>query len=196
MPLRIILPIIYSLIVYWLIGYQGGILNVLKFIIVILLINVVAASFMLMLSASVKTVACTPSFVFLTFCDMLIQFTNNKTLLTAGTVIAVLVLLLMLLFGGLFLNVESSPRWINWIKYLSWMLYGYEALVTNEMYGLKILVSLEGVDRIFVDGNIFLTQFGFIYENFGRDLAILGGFSAAYLLIAYLVMRFFVKYRQ
>jgi hypothetical protein len=54
----------------------------------------------------------------------------------------------MLLFGGLFLNVESSPVWINWIKYLSWMLYSYEALVTNEMFGLKVRVSLEGVDKV------------------------------------------------
>jgi hypothetical protein len=58
-PLRVVLPIIYSFIVYWLIGYQSGVLNFLRFVIVVLLINVVSASFMLMLSASVRTVACT-----------------------------------------------------------------------------------------------------------------------------------------
>ena len=56
-PLRVALPIGYSLIVYWMIGYQNTVLNALRFIIVIILLNVVSAAFMFMLSASVRTVS-------------------------------------------------------------------------------------------------------------------------------------------
>jgi ABC-type multidrug transport system permease subunit len=41
----------------------------------------------------------------------------------------------MMLFGGLFLNVESIPKYFYWVSYLSWFYYGFEALSINEWDG-------------------------------------------------------------
>merc|ERR1712071_549533 len=38
----------------------------------------------------------------------------------------------LLLFGGFFLKNGSVPDWLGWIGYLSWFMYGNEALTINQ----------------------------------------------------------------
>jgi ABC-type multidrug transport system permease subunit len=38
----------------------------------------------------------------------------------------------IMLFSGFLSNVDSYPKWIAWIQYLSPIRYGFEALVRNE----------------------------------------------------------------
>ena len=38
----------------------------------------------------------------------------------------------IILFGGVFTNVDTYPAWIRWLQYLSPIRYGLEALVYNE----------------------------------------------------------------
>lgn len=121
-PLRIILPIIYCLVTYWIIGYQNEAFNVLRFIIIMIATNFVAASFMMFLATAMRTIS-------------------------SATVIATLVLLIMLLFGGFLLNVDSIPAFIGWIRYLSWFLYAYEAVVGSELGDLMVLVDLPGIPK-------------------------------------------------
>lgn len=55
-----------------------------------------------------------------------------------GMALAVLPLLLLplLMFSGLIINMGSIPIYFRWIKHLSPMKYGYEALMKNEYAGM------------------------------------------------------------
>lgn len=43
----------------------------------------------------------------------------------------------VLLFGGFFLQNGSSPDWLNWIRYISWLMYGNEALSYNQWHDVE-----------------------------------------------------------
>lgn len=46
--------------------------------------------------------------------------------------IAIPMIMPLLLFGGFFLENGSAPDYLNWISYLSWFMYGNEALSINQ----------------------------------------------------------------
>lgn len=56
MPLRIIFPLIYGVVVYWMAGFVGDPDHFLKFILVFLLFNMVAASMFYVISIAVPSV--------------------------------------------------------------------------------------------------------------------------------------------
>jgi hypothetical protein len=37
---------------------------------------------------------------------------------------------------NLFIYVRDVPVWLIWLKYISWFLYGYEALLVNQWDGI------------------------------------------------------------
>lgn len=43
----------------------------------------------------------------------------------------------MLLFGGFFLQSGTVPVYLDWIKYLSWFMYGNEALSINQWHDVQ-----------------------------------------------------------
>ncbi len=43
----------------------------------------------------------------------------------------------VLLFGGFFLQNGSVPVYLDWLRYLSWFMYGNEALSINQWYGVE-----------------------------------------------------------
>ncbi len=42
-----------------------------------------------------------------------------------------------MIFGGYFLNNETTPKYFLWIRYLSWFNYANEALVVNQWHGVE-----------------------------------------------------------
>ena len=54
------------------------------------------------------------------------------------------IILPLFLFGGMFLKNGSIPAWLDWIKYISWFFYSYEALVINQWSGVAN-ISCNGV---------------------------------------------------
>lgn len=68
-----------------------------------------------------------------------------------------LILLPLMLFSGLFVNQGSIPVYFDWIKYLSPMKYGFEALFKNEFTGLVLKDSENGGDK---NGEIFIAKYG------------------------------------
>jgi ABC-type transport system involved in multi-copper enzyme maturation permease subunit len=85
----------------------------------------------------------------------------------------------VLLFGGFFLQNGSVPNYLNWISYLSWFMYGNEALSINQWYG----VEFNNTDCQYVGYNI--TKFtDFLPENADGPIAnfieVLTGIYAAY----------------
>ena len=55
----------------------------------------------------------------------------------------------VLLFGGFFLQNGSVPVYLDWLRYLSWFMYGNEALSVNQWYN----VTFENPDCQYVGYN-------------------------------------------
>ena len=53
------------------------------------------------------------------------------------------IILPLFLFGGLFLKNGTIPFWMDWIKYLSWFLYSYEALLINQWSGITNISCMD-----------------------------------------------------
>lgn len=56
-----------------------------------------------------------------------------------ANLVATLVMLFEMLFGGLLLNKASMPASFQWMQNLSFFNYAFEALVVNEVAGLTLV---------------------------------------------------------
>lgn len=91
----------------------------------------------------------------------------------SATMLSVLVLLMSLLFSGLFINKETIPVGLLWIEKLSVFHYAYEALAVNEVNGLILKEKKFGLN-IEVPGAVILSTFGFDVGAIGLDIGLLG----------------------
>jgi len=107
LPLALIFPLLYCIISYWMVGLSQS-ANFLLFILVVFL-NVLNAQ-------SVGL-------------DVGAFFLNVKKAQVAATIYT----LLMMLTAGFL--VTDIPVWIDWIKYLSFIRYGYQILLTIQFSG-------------------------------------------------------------
>lgn len=80
----------------------------------------------------------------------------------------------VLLFGGFFLENGSAPDYLNWLSYLSWFMYGNEALSVNQWRG----VEFENPDCDYLGFNVSaLESVPGITENI---IDFIGGLYTAY----------------
>jgi ABC-type multidrug transport system permease subunit len=70
--------------------------------------------------------------------------------------IAPLLLIFFLIFGGFYINNDSIPVYFIWMKYWSFIRYGYEALVVNEFDGVTFTGPMNSV----LPGSQIIAQFG------------------------------------
>lgn len=107
---RIIPVLLFSIITYFMIGFQ---LEVDKFFIYLLTL------FMVSTTAASVTYA----------------FSSVARVTAVATLLSALTFVLSMLFGGFFISLSSLPVWLSWLKYLSLFRYGTEALAINELRG-------------------------------------------------------------
>ncbi|EAR86542.1 ABC-2 family transporter protein (macronuclear) [Tetrahymena thermophila SB210] len=104
----IIFPIISSLILYWMVGFNDEeALRVLTFIFVMVLMSLAGLAFGYLGGSA---------------------FSDAKV----ATSLAPLVLMPFMLFAGLYKNASDYASWIGWIQYISPIKYGFIAVVRNE----------------------------------------------------------------
>jgi len=104
-----------------------------------------------------------------------------------------------MLFGGFLVNKQSTPSFIRWLKYLSFLNYGFEILLVNELDNLSIRFLPKGYDikkAVTVNGRVFLDQFDMEPSRFHTDLIMLVVMSFGYLLLTYVLLRWAVKERR
>lgn len=94
------------------------------------------------------------------------------------------------LFGGLLLNVESMPPALQWIRKLSFFMYGFEVLAVNEFNGLLLQFNPNGINGPEIRGETFMQVLALDTspETMANDLKVLGLLSLAYLLIGFVVL--------
>ena len=106
----------------------------------------------------------------------------------AANLIATVVFLIMLLFGGFLLNIQTMSKMIGWLRYLSIFSYAFEVLMTNELKGLIINFDAPGYPKVPIYGDEFLKTLGMDYENRGYDLLALLVIIVAFNGLSYLFL--------
>ncbi|KAJ3099008.1 hypothetical protein HDU97_003535 [Phlyctochytrium planicorne] len=168
-PLRMIPPIILGLICYHMIGLRAeDVYFLLRFLLVLILFNLTAASCCMMIS---------------------IVFRDSSM----ASLIATLVMLFEMLFGGLLLNKGTVPKYATWLQTFSFFNCALEALVVNEVNGLTLYETKFGL-QIDVPGAIILQTFGFNAKGYWQDVQYLVLMFLSFLAIGFLWLQFMHVY--
>lgn len=106
-PGFIVDPLIFCLIAYWMVGLQRHLYHFTMTVLAIIFTANTASACGSMFSAMFESIP--HIMLFLTPFDVV-----------------------LLVSGGLFINLTSMPWFIEWVKYLSWFMYTYEALTITQ----------------------------------------------------------------
>ena len=107
-PYMMIMPLIFILMFYWMVGFASTFEQFILFYMVVVLINLVGNSIGLLLGSVI---------------------TDSKSLADGVT----LAILPFVLFSGFFKNTGNIPKWIHWVQYISPIKFGFAALCENEV---------------------------------------------------------------
>ncbi|KAI7893449.1 P-loop containing nucleoside triphosphate hydrolase protein [Mucor mucedo] len=168
-PLRVLPPLVMGSISYYMIGLNPSIHIFGKFLLVLVLFNLAAAGLCLCFATAFKN-------------------------LSAANLLANLVILFSMLFGGFLLNKDHIPPMLSWLQYLSFFNYGYEALIVNELK--DITLRDKSIADIQIPGPIILARFGFNGQAFWSDVIRLICFVLVTLTTSFLFLKYLVKERR
>lgn len=161
-PLRIVPPILMGSIIYPMTGLVPDSTHFFKFMLVLVLFNLAAASICLLVG---------------------ILFKNGGVANLVGS----LVMLFSLLFAGFLLNHDATPAGAVWLQNLSIFHFGFESLIVNEVIELTLVDKQYGLD-ITVPGAAILSSFGFDNGALWTDIRNLGIFALTFVVLAYIAM--------
>lgn len=153
LPLTVTFPILTGLITYWTVGLRPGIGHFFLFVLVLQMISLVGFSLGLFVACLFRDVS-------------------------VALALSILFLLPVLVFGGVFVNLQTVPVFLRWFQWVSPIRYGYDVMLKNQFEGW---------------GNAGASQY---YRSIGvstglpviGNLLILGGYFALGLALAYLAM--------
>ncbi|KAK2606360.1 FAD-dependent urate hydroxylase [Conoideocrella luteorostrata] len=169
-PLRIIPPILMGSIIYPMTGLVPDSAHFFRFMLVLVLFNLAAASICLLVGILCK---------------------NGGV----ANLIGSLVMLFSLLFAGFLLNHDATPASALWLQTLSIFHYGFESLIVNEVVELTLIDKQYGLD-ITVPGAAILSSFGFDNGALWADIRNLGIFALTFIFLAYMAMHFLLVERR
>ena len=106
-PFAALGPMVFACVSYWIVGFVPEADNFLVFCGVIVMINMTAVSWGMLISSSVNSVE-------------------------QATGFGPLVIIVFLLFGGFYVNTDNIPVWISWINEISFFKWGFQAMAINE----------------------------------------------------------------
>ena len=176
-PKRIIPLLAGGTIMYFMMGFQEDVSKIFIFLLTLFVTTISAAGFPLLYGALVNDFAV-------------------ANLLTALTFV------IMMVFGGLLVNITTLPSWLQWVQYLSIFRLSISTLSINELEQLVFnqTVSVDGSCgttqsntgfAVRVPGKCYLEQQGILYgETFDvwRGVIGLAGFAFGLLVLTYLVL--------
>ncbi|KAK4531075.1 hypothetical protein CCYA_CCYA06G1932 [Cyanidiococcus yangmingshanensis] len=147
LPRLVFLAILFSCITYWMVGLQPHPSSFFIFVALVLLTTHTAESLTLMASASAKS----PQ--------------------TAAAIAPVLIVL-SLLFGGFFIGPDVIPVWLRWIRFVSFIYYGFAAVMVNQFGYISSSnttqnpLKLYNINSFGIGGNIgFLIMLDVAYRS-------------------------------
>ncbi|KAJ9505495.1 hypothetical protein QJQ45_028204, partial [Haematococcus lacustris] len=167
LPAHIVMPILSSVIIYFMVGYQLAADRFWWFALILVLVD--------------NSGTAIGIFVSCLFADI-------------NVALAVMPMFLMplMIFSGFFVNSSTLGWWFRWISYISPMKYGFIALAKNEFSGLQILCEPSdtgcGAGGVRT-GESVITLLGFDdLGNVGFNAGILFLITGGFLLAAYVAL--------
>ncbi|CAN0193610.1 unnamed protein product [Discosporangium mesarthrocarpum] len=168
-----VVPMLFATVVYWAVGLRPEPGAFFIFLVIFMGEVIVGQSLGLFMSAAIEDV------------------------FTAQSLSFVLILLLML-FGGFYVNNERIPEGISFLKYLSFLYYGYGGLIHNEFSGRTFTCydigghkgasfPCAGGDE--VPGEDILEEFGFDDVNVSVNIGALYSMVLGLRILTYLVIK-------
>ncbi|XP_054160067.1 protein white-like [Oppia nitens] len=165
LPIYVIIPSIFVLTIYFMVGLNNNIYRLLICICICILIANVASSFGYLMA--------------------LLTYNISSALMLSTPL-----LIPLLTFGGLFNNIESIPSYLIWIKYISWFYYGYESLVINQWDGVD---NIDYSDQLcecsrLLSGDQVIQSMDFSVDHFWRNIGIMFALTVCLRVMTYLLL--------
>jgi len=157
------IPILHCTILYFMVYLQTSAECFFFFVLTILTVIITAQSYGMMLSAATPTL-------------------QIAQILAPSTVV------LLMMFGGFYLSVDSIWVGFKWIEIFSFMQYGFVALCVNEYEGREF--SCDQETYCLQNGTAVLDTLGFGGKNKWYELLKCLGLAALFRIIAYVCLRF------
>ncbi|KAJ3370057.1 hypothetical protein HDU91_006612 [Kappamyces sp. JEL0680] len=170
LPLRVIPALCLSLISYYLIGLDSGSSNVFKYTIIMVVFSMNAGLHGFFIACMVPQTS-------------------------TSTLAAVMSILFQMLFSGILVNQVNIPAALNWIQYISFFKYAYEACIATEAGSMTIKSKIAGVD-VQIPAATVLTSFGLDATAYYRDLGVTLGLFLGFLILIALLMNFRLRERK
>lgn len=182
-PMRTLPAIIFTCIIYFMIGFKENAGSFFIMIFTLMLVSYTATSMALAIAAGQSVVA-------------------------VANLLITICFVFMLIFSGLLVNLPSVMDWLNWLKYFSIPRYGLTALQVNEFTGLEFCPNVSVVQRSINEncsatsspfnictGEDYLKQQGIDYSEWGlwQNHLALACMTLIFLTIAYLKLLFMKK---
>ncbi|KAM3961766.1 LOW QUALITY PROTEIN: eye pigment precursor family transporter white [Aphomia sociella] len=93
-----------------------------------------------------------------------------------------------MLFGGFFLNSGSVPPYLGWISYLSWFRYGNEALLVNQWSGVDSIACTRENFTCPASGKVVLETLSFSEDDFQMDVINMVLLFVGFRFLAYIAL--------
>ncbi|KAJ8022612.1 ATP-binding cassette sub-family G member 2 [Holothuria leucospilota] len=167
LPLRTIPTIFYCTISYWMIGLRPEAGPFFFYTLNLLLTTYTATAMAFVVSSSVSMAA-------------------------IGTLVIAICYVLMMVFSGLLVNINSLPVWLRWLQYLSIFRYSQNALAINELSGMEFCSkNADPLNVTCTDGNVYLERQGIDYSTWGlwQNEVALFSMTLGFLFLAYIQLR-------
>ncbi|EGD79576.1 ABC transporter [Salpingoeca rosetta] len=176
MPRSFLLNLLFSIVTYFMVGLRGGADHFFLYVLTIFLVSQTAEGIALIVSA----IADDPQ--------------------QAGAISPIFIVTSML-FGGFFIGVDQIPAWLAWLKHLSFLKYGFAAIMQNEFEGRMLDASCAttvavngtasgaGDDLCFATGEEVLDFYNLSELSLGANMGVLLGLIVGFRLISYWILR-------
>jgi ATP-binding cassette subfamily G (WHITE) protein 2 len=166
MATQVIAPMVFSLIVYFLVGLQLDAGKFFIFMLFMVLGSVAATSMALMISALARTT------------DM-------------SVTVLPMILELARLYGGFFLSPANLPKYFVWLDALSYVKYTYVGISLNELTGLSLNCdNLASGATCVTSGETTINNLGFDQYSISLCAGVLVVMIVGFRMIAYLGVRY------
>lgn len=108
-----------------------------------------------------------------------------------------LTLIPLIIFGGLFVNNEAIPIYFDWMKYLSPIKYGFEALIKNQYQEWAMYTQVAPNTYRLVTGAEMVSRLGYSKRpTSGELILILFAMYLVIIFLAYMALRRAVNRRK
>ncbi|NXV13263.1 ABCG2 protein, partial [Cepphus grylle] len=184
-PMRTIPSIIFTCIIYFMLGKYG-------------LKPTVEAFFTMMFTLMMVSYIAT---------SMALAIAAGQSVVAVANLLMTITFVFMIIFSGLLVNLTSVASWLSWLQYFSIPRYGMAALQINELSGLNFCGSGNNTNLISNDiyrqinqmpctGDEYLKKQGIDVTSWGlwQNHLALACMTIIFIIIAYLKLHFMKKF--